>query len=102
MALDYVAAEGSPRRCRQLQIYGGPRGEEGKGSASHRLRRQIGMKAAGLDIERCQAKAADRDAVAGAQRNAISDGRGDGYASRTLALFDGEDGAYGFFEPGDE
>jgi hypothetical protein len=57
------------------------------------------VKAAGLDIECGQANAADRDAVAGAQRNAISDGRGDGYASRTLALFDGEDGAYGFYEP---
>ena len=99
MALHHVAPERSPRRCRQLQIYGRSRRKQGKGSARHRLRRQIRMKAAGLDIQRGQANAADRDAVAGAQRNAMSDWQGDGNPPRTLALFDGKDGARGFYQP---
>ncbi len=99
MALHHVAPERSPRRCGQFQIYRRSRSEQGKGSAGHCLRRQIRMKSAGLDIQRGQANTADRDAVAGAQCNPIADRRGDGYASRTLALFDGEDGACGFYQP---
>jgi hypothetical protein len=57
------------------------------------------MKAAGLDIERGQANTADRDAVTGAQRNAMSDWQGYGNPPRTLALFDGEDGSRGFYQP---
>jgi hypothetical protein len=46
-----------------------------------------------------QANTADCDAVAGAQRHPIAYGRGDGNASRTLALFDGQHGACGFYQP---
>ena len=51
MALHHVAAERSSRRRRQLQIYDRTRRKQGEGSAGHRLRRQIGIKAAGLDIQ---------------------------------------------------
>ncbi len=72
MALHHVASERSSRRRRQFQIYGRPRREQGEGSARHRFRSQVGMKAAGLDIQRGQAHPADRDAVAGAQRDAMT------------------------------
>ncbi len=105
MPLHHVAAERSSRRRRQFEVYGRPRSEQREGSAGHGFGSQIGMKTrrsrAGLDIQRSQAHTADRDAVAGAQPGAWIERRcGNGNAPRTVAAFDGEDSARGFYQPG--
>src|ERR1700721_839079 len=58
------------------------------------------MKAAGFDIQCSQAHPADRDAVAGIQRDVTTDWNGDGDPSRTLTLVDGQDSARGFYQTG--
>ncbi len=78
MALHHVAAQGSTRRRGQLQIHQRSRRKQREGSAGHRLRSQVGMKAGWtgvrLDIDRRQAHTAHRDAVTRAQGDAMTDG----------------------------